>query len=57
MNNNQKHTKVELQEAVIRAIVFFDLFNYPLTRWEIWQNLMLEVELIDLEKIICVLFI
>lgn len=52
MNNNQKHTNIELKEAVIKAIVFFDLFNYPLTRWEIWQNLILEIDLVDLEKII-----
>jgi len=52
MNNNQKHTNTELQEAVIKVVVFFDLFNYPLTRWEIWQNLILEVDLVDLEKTI-----
>jgi len=39
----QKNENILLREAVIRAIVFFDLFNYPLTRWEIWQNLPIEI--------------
>lgn len=52
MSNNQKYTNSELREAVIKVIVFFDLFSYPLTRWEIWQNLILKTDLLILEKII-----
>ncbi|MFA6194639.1 MAG: hypothetical protein WC719_02755 [Patescibacteria group bacterium] len=33
INNNR------LREAVIRVIVFFDLFDYPLTSYEIWEQL------------------
>jgi len=50
--NNKKYTEAEFKEAVIEAIVFFDLFNYPLTPWEIWQDLKLETDLITLEKIV-----
>lgn len=38
--NNEK-----IQEAILRTIIFFDLFNYPLTNWEIWQYLNLEINL------------
>jgi len=30
----------KIKEAVLKTIVFFDLFNYPLTNWEIWQYLL-----------------
>jgi len=29
----------ELKEAIIRVIVFFDLFDHPLTAYEIWRRL------------------
>jgi hypothetical protein len=38
------------QEAVLKTIIFFDLFSYPLTNWEIWQYLNLEISLSNLEK-------
>jgi len=40
MMNNEK-----IQEAILKTIIFFDLFNYPLTNWEIWQYLNLEINL------------
>ncbi len=53
MNNlYQKNEDILLREAVIRAIVFFDLFNYPLTRWEIWQNLPIEINFSDLDGMV-----
>ena len=52
MNNNYKHTDIELREAVMKVIIFFDLFSYPLTRWEIWQNLKLETDLGTLENVV-----
>jgi len=45
MMNNDK-----IQESILRTIIFFDLFNYPLTNWEIWQYLNLEIDLDLLEK-------
>jgi len=44
MNNNK------IQEAVLKTVIFFDLFNYPLTNWEIWQYLKLEISLGVLEQ-------
>ncbi len=44
MNNNKT------QEAVLKTVIFFDLFNYPLTNWEIWQYLKLEISLGVLEQ-------
>jgi hypothetical protein len=40
------------QEAVLKTVIFFDLFNYPLTNWEIWQYLKLEISLGVLESAI-----
>jgi len=45
MMNNDK-----IQAAILRTIIFFDLFNYPLTNWEIWQYLNLEINLVLSEK-------
>ncbi|MCU0680152.1 MAG: hypothetical protein MUF50_02495 [Planctomycetes bacterium] len=33
------HSNKTLKEAVLRAVVFFDLFNYPLSTRELWQYL------------------
>lgn len=41
-----------IREAVLKTVVFFDLFNYPMTGWEIWQYLHLEINLDLLEKVI-----
>lgn len=34
----------ELSEAIIKVVVFFDLFSYPLTVYELWRYLSLSVE-------------
>jgi len=28
---------LDLEKKIIKTIIYFDLFNYPLTDWEIWQ--------------------
>ncbi len=40
----------ELRVEIIKTIVFFDLFSYPLTAWEIWQNLAIKIDLLVLES-------
>lgn len=39
MSNNK------IQESILKTVIFFDLFSYPLTKWEIWQYLRLEISL------------
>ena len=39
MLNYELSNKQRLKEAIIRVIVFFDLFDYPLSSREIWQYL------------------
>ena len=50
MNATEKTTV--LKTAVIKTIVFFDMFNYPLTCWDIWQNLSIETDLATLESVV-----
>lgn len=45
MNNNLPAAYNKTQEAILRTVIFFDLFNYPLTNWELWQYLSLEINL------------
>ncbi|MFH0972516.1 MAG: hypothetical protein V1768_00770 [Patescibacteria group bacterium] len=42
MNNNNT-----IQKAIIKVIAFFDLFDYPLTEYEIWKYLDKKCELQD----------
>jgi len=41
----RKNNSISLKEAVARAIAFFDLFDYPLTCFEVWQSLDVECDL------------
>ncbi|MFH1233493.1 MAG: hypothetical protein V1649_02465 [Patescibacteria group bacterium] len=50
MNNdsqNDKNKIMKLKKAIIKVIVFFDMFDYPLTVLEIWQNLEVKCELLE----------
>ncbi|MDD4332494.1 MAG: NUDIX domain-containing protein [Patescibacteria group bacterium] len=42
---NSEIENKNLQEAIVRAIAFFDLFNYPLTPLEIWKFIDVKCEL------------
>lgn len=44
MNDELNHN---LEEAVLKTIVWFDIFSYPLTAYEIWQYLPIKISLSD----------
>ena len=52
MINNFQIDNNKIREAVLKTVVFFDLFSYPMTGWEIWQYLHLEINLDLLENVI-----
>ena len=50
MENNDQ--TLILKEAIVRAIVFFDLFDYPLSPYEIWQYLGQRATLLEVKNIL-----
>ncbi|MEI6597328.1 MAG: hypothetical protein WCL13_03960 [bacterium] len=46
MNNNDGKN-LEIKEAIIRVVAFFDIFDYPLTLNEIWRNIKVKCRLFD----------
>lgn len=40
----------EAEEAILKIAVFFDLFSYPLTAYEVWRYLSLEMEFRDIKS-------
>ena len=50
MLNNQTTNK--LKEAILKAVAFFDMFDYPLTPFEIWIFCELECELSEILEIL-----
>ena len=55
MLNSSIKTGEELKEATTRVIVFFDLFDYPLTAYEVWKYLDKEAVLNEVVKILDIL--
>ena len=52
MINDVSPQNNKAEEAVLKALVFFDLFSYPLTDWEIWQGVSFNLDFLSLKKII-----
>ena len=42
----------EIKEAIYKTIVFFDIFSYPLTAFELWQYVSAKCGLAELESIL-----
>jgi O-antigen ligase len=47
--SGQNNIKTGIKEAIVRTIAFFDLFNYPLTLFEIWKYLGVEASYDEVE--------
>lgn len=52
INQVEKNQIAELKKAIIKVIVFFDIFDYPLTLNEIWQNLEIKCELTEIMAVL-----
>ncbi len=50
MENNNKIE--EIKEAIYKTIVFFDIFSYPLTAFEIWQYASCKCDLFEIENVL-----
>lgn len=44
-------TEDELGKSLLKSLVFFDLFSYPLSLWEWWQNLELKTTLKEVAEV------
>jgi len=42
----------EIKEAIYKTIVFFDIFSYPLTAFELWQYSRMKCDLAELERVL-----
>ncbi len=50
----QNSRQQDLKEAIVRAIVFFDLFDCPLSSYEIWQYLDRPATLLEVKELFAV---
>ncbi len=44
--------KAEIKEAIIKTIVFFDIFSFPLTTFEIWQYVACKCSLLEVIEVL-----
>lgn len=50
MENNNVLKNRELEEAIYKTMIFFDLFSYPLTAYETWQYLPFKIDYLTCKK-------
>ncbi len=50
MENNYFLKNKGLEEAIYKTMIFFDLFSYPLTAYEVWQYLPLKTDYLTCRK-------
>lgn len=50
VNSREKNNK--LREAIIKTIVFFDLFDFPLTEFELWKYINVKCDLNDIQAVL-----
>ncbi len=48
--NIRKDKSKNLQRAIVEAIAFFDLFDFPMTDFEIWQNVRIQCDYGDIKS-------
>ncbi|MFA6514009.1 MAG: hypothetical protein WCT50_01795 [Patescibacteria group bacterium] len=47
MLSSQEQIEIDHRKRILEPIVFFDLFDYPLTAYEVWKYLNREIELLE----------
>ncbi|MBU0636946.1 MAG: hypothetical protein ABH818_01585 [Patescibacteria group bacterium] len=47
-----KNRAIKISAAITKVIIFFDIFDYPLTLKEIWQFISLKCELVEISNIL-----
>jgi hypothetical protein len=52
MSEEIKNNETEIREAIIKVVAFFNMFDYPLTLKEVWINLSVKCELVEVMKIL-----
>lgn len=52
MNKGLTEKEKKLKKAIIELIIFFDIFSYPLTVYEVWRYLSIESTYYEVEKIL-----
>lgn len=50
--NNEKNIEKETDKAIIETVAFFDLFDFPLTEFELWKYINVKCDLNDIQAVL-----